>query len=152
MKTYLDSSFDKKYLNVSLILQACQIGKKMVPIKIKINKEAGDLSLEYGSGERYILSGEYLRIYSPSAEVKGHGKGQEVLQYGKKCVRILTVEPVGNYALKFIFSDTHDSGIYTWDYLYDLAANHSSYWGEYLKLLANAGECREPNARIVKFT
>ena len=124
----------------------------MTPIKIKINKKTGSLSLEYQEDENFLLTGEYLRVHSPSAEVKGHGKGQEILQNGKKFVKICSVESVGNYALKLIFSDSHDSGIYTWSYLYDLAIHQKKYWGIYLKKLSDSGKYRDPSLQALRIT
>lgn len=122
----------------------------MAPIKIKLCKKEGSLSLEYSNGDHFILTGEYLRVHSPSAEVRGHGKGQEILQYGKEFIKICNVESSGNYAIKLTFSDSHDSGIYTWGYLRDLASNYSKYWQTYLTALHNAGKSREPNVQIVQ--
>ena len=124
----------------------------MTPIKIKINKKTGSLSLEYQEDENFLLTGEYLRVHSPSAEVKGHGKGQEILQDGKKFVKICSVESVGNYALKLIFSDSHDSGIYTWGYLYDLAIHQKKYWDIYLKKLSDSGKYRDPSLQALRIT
>ncbi len=124
----------------------------MTPIKIKINKKTGSLSLEYQEDENFLLTGEYLRVHSPSAEVKGHGKGQEILQDGKKFVKICSVESVGNYALKLIFSDSHDSGIYTWGYLYDLAMHQKKYWDIYLKKLSDSGKYRDPSLQALRIT
>jgi len=124
----------------------------VTPIKIKINKQTGSLSLEYQENGNFILTGEYLRTHSPSAEVKGHGKGQEILQDGKEFVKICSVESVGNYALRLIFSDSHDSGIYTWSYLYDLAVHHNKYWGIYLKKLSDSGKYRDPGLQSVRIT
>ena len=86
-----------------------------------------------------------LRVYSPSAEVRGHGKGQEVLQIGKEDVNITDIEPVGNYAVRLIFTDGHNTGLYSWDHLYDLALNHDALWREYLEKLAKAGVERKPS-------
>ena len=124
----------------------------MTPIKIKINKKTGSLALEYQEDENFLLTGEYLRVHSPSAEVKGHGKGQEILQNGKKFVKICSVESVGNYALKLIFSDSHDSGIYTWSYLYDLAIHQKKYWDIYLKKLSDSGKYRDPSLQALRIT
>tara|TARA_B110000196_G_scaffold93585_1_gene80910 strand:- start:1074 stop:1448 length:375 start_codon:yes stop_codon:yes gene_type:complete len=124
----------------------------VTPIKIKINKKTGSLSLEYQEDENFLLTGEYLRVHSPSAEVKGHGKGQEILQDGKKFVKICSVESVGNYALKLIFSDSHDSGIYTWSYLYDLAIHQKKYWDIYLKKLSDSGKYRDPSLQALRIT
>ena len=123
----------------------------MVPTKIKLHKDDGTLSLEYADGSHFTLTGEYLRIHSPSAEVRGHGKGQEILQHGKKDIKITGLEPSGNYALQITFSDEHDSGIYSWDYLYDLATNHNKYWQNYLTVLNEAGKRREAGVQVVQF-
>jgi DUF971 family protein len=122
----------------------------MVPAKIKLHKEDGSLTLEYADGSHFILTGEYLRVHSPSAEVRGHGKGQEVLQYGKHGIKISSIEPSGNYALRLTFSDGHDTGIYSWDYLYDLASNHNQHWDNYLATLQRAGKHREANIQVVQ--
>lgn len=90
-----------------------------------------------------MLPCEYLRVYSPSAEVKGHGPGQEVLQVGKENVNIVSIEPIGNYAVKFIYSDAHNSGIYSWDYLYELGEKRTEKWQDYLNRLADNGTSRE---------
>lgn len=93
-----------------------------------------------------MLSCEYLRVYSPSAEVRGHGAGQEVLQVGKESVNITGIEPVGNYAVRLTFSDGHDTGLYSWDYLYDLAEHQDTLWQAYLERLAAAGVQRKPES------
>ena len=90
------------------------------PLGLKLHQRFRELELEYAGGERYSLSCEYLRVYSPSAEVRGHGSGQETLQTGKQNVAITAIRPVGNYALQLEFSDDHNTGIYSWDYLYQL--------------------------------
>ena len=122
----------------------------MTPEKIKLNLEEGSLLLEYADGSRFTLTGEYLRVHSPSAEVRGHGKGQGIPQSGKHGVRITHVAPSGNYALQVTFSDGHDSGIFTWDYLRDLAINYERYWQDYLSALEAAGEFREPDRQVVR--
>jgi DUF971 family protein len=104
------------------------------------------MELTFADGKRFTLSYEFLRVYSPSAEVRGHGPGQEVLQTGKKDVEIVGVEPVGSYAIQPRFSDGHDTGIYSWDYLYELGLDHERLWAEYLKRMAAAGASREPGA------
>ncbi len=91
-----------------------------------------------------MLPCEYLRVNSPSAEVKGHGPGQEVLQLNKEAVNIVSIEPVGHYAVRLIYSDSHSSGLYTWDYLYELGNNRYCKWQDYLAQLKDAGEQREP--------
>ena len=101
------------------------------------------IELEYGNGERYQLSYEFLRIASPSAEVKGHGPGQAVLQLHKENVLLDSIQPVGNYAVQLFFNDGHDSGIYSWQYLYQLATEKTQRWQAYLDQLAAAGVQRQ---------
>lgn len=113
-----------------------------MPLQIKLHKRSRTLELVYEDGP-FELTAEYLRVHSPSAEVRGHGIGQEVLQTGKRLVGLTGVEPSGNYALKLIFDDGHDSGLYTWPYLHDLAHNHTEYWNNYLQKLELAGESRD---------
>lgn len=120
------------------------------PSDIKLHTQSRLLELIYSDGERYELSCEYLRVYSPSAEVKGHGVGQEVLQVGKTNVTINAIEPVGNYALQLVFSDDHNSGIYSWDYLYQLATNKEAWWQNYLQRLNKAGASRDPDIQVVR--
>jgi DUF971 family protein len=114
-----------------------------VPIEIKLHQKSRELELMFSDQAHFRLSCEYLRAYSPSAEVRGHGPGQEILQIGKKNVGIVAIDPVGNYAVKLRFSDGHDTGIYSWDYLYDLGANQDRLWAEYLSRLERAGASRE---------
>jgi DUF971 family protein len=97
------------------------------------------LELGFADGAQFSLSFEYLRVHSPSAEVRGHGAGQEVLQTGKRAVGLLGIEPVGNYAIKILFDDGHQTGIYTWKYLRELADNQASFWQSYLLKLQAAG-------------
>lgn len=115
-----------------------------VPTDIRLHRKSGILELVYGDGTRYELSAEFLRVHSPSAEVRGHGKGQEVLQTGKKQVRITAIQPTGNYAIRLTFDDRHDSGIYSWDYLRELGEHQERYWSEYLAKLKAARASREP--------
>ena len=115
----------------------------MIPVKINIHKKSAELELVYSENSTFTLSAEYLRVFSPSAEVQGHGPDQAVLQSGKRDVQFRDVEPQGNYALKLIFSDGHDSGIFSWQYLYELAINQESNWASYLERLANAGKSRD---------
>jgi DUF971 family protein len=117
-----------------------------LPIGIELHRRSRTLELIYSDDERYELSCEYLRVYSPSAEVRGHGIGQEVLQTGKKDVGITGIKPVGNYALQFDFDDGHNSGIYSWELLYNLCINRQQLWQDYLDRLAAAGKSREPDA------
>lgn len=115
----------------------------MIPVKINIHKKSAELELVYSGNSSFTLSAEYLRVFSPSAEVQGHGPEQAVLQYGKRDVQFRDVEPQGNYALKLIFSDGHDSGIFSWHYLHELAINQESNWADYLDRLADAGKSRD---------
>lgn len=116
------------------------------PTEIKLHKQSKLMEIAFGDGTRFSLPFEYLRVFSPSAEVRGHGPGQETLQVGKKYVDITHVEPVGHYAVSLIFDDKHDSGIYSWDYLYDLGKHQDVYWQEYLRRLEAAGASREPKS------
>lgn len=112
------------------------------PIDIRLHQFSRLLEIKFDNNTECQLSCEFLRVYSPSAEVRGHGHGQEVLQVGKESVNIIGIEPVGNYAIKLIFSDGHDTGLYSWDYLYDLAANYEAMWMDYLVRLEQAGHRR----------
>ena len=114
-----------------------------IPKQIKIKATSGCLELTYSNGSIYTLSFEFLRVHSPSAEVQGHGIGSEVLQHGKKRVVIQNIEPVGNYAIKIIFSDKHDSGLFTWPLLYKFCQNKDTLWEKYLGSLAEAGLNRD---------
>lgn len=113
--------------------------KEPVPTKIDFHKKSRELEIEYDTGESYSLSTEFLRVYSPSAEVRGHGPGEEKLQVGKETVTIDDIEPVGNYAIKLVFSDKHDSGLYSWDLLYDYGKNKDKMWTDYLNKLEKSG-------------
>lgn len=119
-----------------------------IPTEIKSHQQSKFLEIAFNDGSRFNLPFEYLRVFSPSAEVRGHGPGQEVLQVGKKHVEIKQIEPVGQYAVVLEFSDGHNSGIYSWDYLYDLGRHQEVYWQEYLRRLEAAGESREPKTLI----
>lgn len=114
-----------------------------VPTRIELHGRSQILALTYGSDESFQLSAEFLRVQSPSAEVRGHGYGQEKLQTGKRNVALRGVEPVGNYGVKLQFSDGHDTGIYTWNYLRELCFNQAAYWDRYLQRLAEAGASRD---------
>jgi DUF971 family protein len=105
------------------------------------------LEIAFDDGDTFRLPYEYLRVYSPSAEVRGHGPGQETLQIGKRDVTISSVEPVGHYALRPTFSDGHDTGIYSWEYLHELGVHHDEYWQRYLERLKAAGATRDPPAK-----
>ena len=116
----------------------------MIPTDVKLHQVSGILELCYEDGKQFNLSAEFLRVYSPSAEVQGHSKEQAVLQHGKKMVKIADLVPQGHYAIKIEFSDGHDSGIYSWEYLHELGANQAELWADYLKQLEEAGKSREP--------
>ncbi len=113
--------------------------RKTRPTEIKLHKQSRVLDVSFDDGNTFHLGCELLRVYSPSAEVQGHGPGQEVLQYGKESVNIWAIEPVGNYAVVLKFDDGHDTGIYSWDLLYELGLNYSKYWQSYLDRLKQAG-------------
>ncbi|ROH88328.1 DUF971 domain-containing protein [Pseudomethylobacillus aquaticus] len=116
------------------------------PTEIRLHQASRLLEIKFDDGIRGMLSCELLRVYSPSAEVRGHGHGQEVLQVGKQDVNISAVEPVGNYAIKLTFSDGHDTGLYSWDYLYELSVETDTLWQTYLDKLAAAGQQRKGSA------
>ena len=113
------------------------------PLEIKLHQKSRSMEITFSDGRRFELSYELLRVYSPSAEVRGHGPGQEVLQAGKRDVEIRLLEPVGSYAVQPVFSDGHSTGIYSWEYLYELGENQEKLWAEYLDKLAAAGASRE---------
>jgi len=115
------------------------------PTEIKLHQKSRFLELAFANGSIFRLPYEFLRVYSPSAEVRGHGPGQEVLQVGKREVTLAEVEPVGHYAIRPKFSDGHDTGIYSWDYLYDLGVGQSELWQRYLDRIAKAGASRDPS-------
>lgn len=117
------------------------------PIDIKLHQASRLLEIKFDNNTECMLSCEFLRVYSPSAEVKGHGPGQEVLQIGKEDVNIKAIEPVGNYAIRLVFTDGHDTGLYSWDYLYGLASNYEGLWLEYLGKLSAAGHVRKNTAQ-----
>ena len=113
------------------------------PTEIKLHQKSRVMEISFSDGKIFQLPYEFLRVYSPSAEVRGHGPGQEVLQVGKKNVEITALEPVGSYAVQPCFSDGHDTGIYSWDYLYLLGENREKMWQEYLNRMQTAGASRE---------
>jgi DUF971 family protein len=113
------------------------------PTEIKLHQKSRVLEIAFDDGRRFRLPFEFLRVYSPSAEVRGHGPGQEVLQVGKKDVDVTNIEPVGSYAVQLTFSDGHDSGLYSWDYFYNLGENQDPMWARYLERLQEAGASRE---------
>ena len=114
------------------------------PTEIRLHQKSRVLEIAFDDGRAFRLPYEYLRVYSPSAEVRGHGPGQEVLQVGKRDIEIRHVEPVGSYAIQPTFSDEHATGIYSWEYLYDLGVKREPNWKAYLARLAQAGKSREP--------
>ena len=113
------------------------------PTNINLHQKSRVLEISFDDGNSYELSCEYLRVYSPSAEVRGHGPGEEVLQFGKKDVNITNIEPVGSYGVCLHFDDNHDTGIYSWDTLYKLGKHKDEYWAEYLDKLEKAGKPRK---------
>jgi len=114
------------------------------PTEIKLHQTSRVLEIAFSDGKRFKLPYEFLRVYSPSAEVRGHGPGQEVLQVGKKNIEIAKIDPVGTYAVQPVFSDGHDTGIYSWDYFYTLGINQDEMWRTYLRRIEEAGASREP--------
>jgi DUF971 family protein len=121
------------------------------PLDVRLHRRSRELELIYPGGECYRLSCEYLRVFSPSAEVRGHGAGSEVLQTGKQGVNISAIAPVGHYALQLAFDDGHDTGLYSWDYLYQLATEREARWEDYLRRLREAGASRDPEVQVLKF-
>ena len=119
-------------------------GTSRIPSGITLHQKSQVLEVSFPDGKTFRLPSEFLRVYSPSAEVRGHGPGQEVLQSGKRDVQILAVEPVGSYAVQLRFSDGHDTGIYSWDLLYDYGTRQDAMWRQYLQKLQDAGARREP--------
>ena len=119
----------------------------MTPTDVKLHQASRVLEVIFPDGRHFRLPYEFLRVHSPSAEVRGHGPGQEVLQVGKRDVTITEVEPVGYYALRPTFSDGHASGIYSWDYLYELGLDQDELWRRYLERLAAAGASRDPEKK-----
>jgi DUF971 family protein len=118
----------------------------MTPVEIKLRKQSRTLVVSYEDGTSFEFTAEYLRVHSPSAEVKGHGPGQERLQIGKEGVAITAVEPVGHYAVRLVYDDGHDSGLYTWEYLRELGDDMADNWQAYLDRLVAAGYARQKPA------
>lgn len=114
-----------------------------LPTEIKLHQVSRMLEVSFDDGKTFQLPCEFLRVYSPSAEVRGHGPGRETLQTGKKNVDIKAIEPVGNYAVQLTFSDGHSTGIYSWDILYDYGARRDQLWAQYLERLQAAGASRD---------
>lgn len=123
-----------------------------MPSRIVVSEQKDALNMEYQGDVRFNLPAEYLRVFSPSAEVRGHGKGQEVLQVGKRQVRIESIQQSGNYAIQITFDDGHDSGIFTWDYLFELGSNQTDNWANYLQRLHQASQSRDPDTEVVKLS
>jgi len=122
------------------------MSNKPKPIEISLHQKSRVLEIAFDDGQRFDLPCEYLRVYSPSAEVRGHGPGQGVLQLGKEDVNITKIEPVGTYAVLLHFDDGHNTGIYSWDTLYDLGAHYDQYWQDYLDRAKEAGyERKQPD-------
>ena len=119
-----------------------------IPTSIKLRKASRTLELQYAEGQQVSLPAEFLRVHSPSAEVQGHG--QPILQTGKQNVALTGVAPAGNYALKLVFDDGHDSGLYSWDYLYQLGQRQEQLWQDYLEQLHAAGASRDPDVSVVR--
>ena len=114
------------------------------PAEIKLHQKSRVLDITFSDGKTFQFPCEFLRVYSPSAEVRGHGPGQEILQTGKKTVNISKIEPVGHYAIQLNFTDGHNTGIYSWDLLYDYGLNQDKMWQRYLQRMEEAGASREP--------
>ena len=123
----------------------------MQPTDIQYHRQSRTLTLRYPHDRQFELTCEYLRVYSPSAEVRGHGSGQEVLQTGKAKVGIKDIKPVGHYAVQLVFDDGHDTGLYSWEYLFDLAVNQPARWEDYLRRVQEAGATRDPDVQVIQF-
>lgn len=120
------------------------------PTRIVVRQAMDSLLIEFSDGQEFSLPAEFLRVHSPSAEVRGHGEGNETLQFGKRDIRITGLEQAGNYALLILFSDGHDSGIFSWDYLRHLADNQDAMWSLYLEKLHTAGLSRDSDSQVIK--
>ncbi|MGB1382362.1 MAG: gamma-butyrobetaine hydroxylase-like domain-containing protein [Porticoccaceae bacterium] len=120
------------------------------PTKVVVREPKDALFIEFSDGQAYTLPAEYLRVYSPSAEVRGHGTGNETLQFGKRNVTITSLVQAGNYALQITFSDGHDSGIYGWEYLKELGETHEQKWSAYLQKIHQAGLSRDIDSQVIK--
>src|SRR3989442_11783049 len=113
------------------------------PTEIKLHQKSRLVEIAFSDGRSFRLPFEFLRVHSPSAEVRGHGPGQEILQTGKRGIDVSSLEPVGSYAIQPVFSDGHSTGIYSWDYLYELGQNQDALWSQYLSKLKAAGASRD---------
>lgn len=116
------------------------------PVEIKLRKASRLIAMQFDDGTSFELPFEYLRVYSPSAEVQGHGPGQRVLQTGKENIRVTSIEPIGNYAVRLVFDDGHDTGLYSWKYLYELGVQQAKNWQDYLERLKSEGYARHDPA------
>ena len=116
------------------------------PVEIRLDKAERRLEVDFDDGNRFVYPAEFLRVESPSAEVQGHGPGQKVLVTGRRDVGILDLEPVGNYAVRIRFDDLHDTGIYSWAYLYEIGRDRERLWTNYLTAMKAAGKSRDPRA------
>jgi DUF971 family protein len=116
----------------------------MHPTEIVLHQASRVLEVAFDDGTRFKLPCEYLRVFSPSAEVRGHGPGQEVLQVGKREVGVKAIEPVGTYAIKLVFTDGHDTGLFSWDYLHELGRKQAEWWAQYLARMTRANASRDP--------
>jgi DUF971 family protein len=123
------------------------LGTEHWPVELRLKTAEKAVEIDFDNGARFRLAAEYLRVESPSAEVQGHGPGEKKLVAGRAEVGILRLEPVGNYAVRIVFDDLHDTGIYSWRYLYELGIEHDRRWYDYLAALARAGQSREPPRR-----
>lgn len=119
-----------------------------VPVEIKLHRKSRLLEITFSDGKTFQYTSEFLRVYSPSAEVRGHSPGQEVLQAGKKEVNINRIDPVGNYAIQLTFSDGHNTGLYSWDLLYEYGLHQDEMWQRYLRRMEEAGASREPAGHL----
>jgi DUF971 family protein len=117
------------------------------PTDLKFHKRSRELEVRFGDGRNARLSAEFLRVHSPSAEVKGHAAGEGILVTGKEGVNVTGMEPVGRYAVRIVFDDGHNTGLYTWAYLHELCAEHDSRWARYLERLREAGKERHPEPK-----
>ena len=120
----------------------------MNPTDIKLHQRSRILEVTFEDESHFTFPVEYLRVYSPSAEVQGHGPGQEVLQIGKEDVNIERIEPIGHYAVRLAFDDNHDTGLYSWEYLYELGVTYDDRWQDYLARLEAGGHKRKPTAEF----
>jgi len=126
---------------------ADEFDTKHWPTELRLKQKEKLLEIDFDDGSRFRLPAELLRVESPSAEVQGHGPGQKTVVAGRRHVGIMKVEPVGNYAVRLVFDDLHDTGIYSWKYLYELGANLDARWQAYLDALERLGQSREPRRR-----